>query len=82
MRDLDYFNKLEERAWELERQLIEGTFKDEQTTVSKGKFKIAGGDIYEGDIVDDKPNGKGKMTYADGTLEEGRFENNKFIGEE
>ncbi len=30
MRNLDDFNKLEERAWELDRQLSEGTLKPEQ----------------------------------------------------
>ncbi len=30
MKDLDDFNKLEERAWELDRRLREGTWKSEQ----------------------------------------------------
>ena len=29
------------------------------------------GQIYEGDWVDGKRHGKGKMTYVDGTIEEG-----------
>jgi hypothetical protein len=36
------------------------------------------GDIYEGDFVDNKRHGNGKMTYPDGKVEEGRWEDGEF----
>ena len=45
-----------------------------------GKIVFANGDIYEGGISGIYRNGKGKMTYPDGTVEEGEWENDKFIG--
>jgi hypothetical protein len=38
-----------------------------------------GGEIYEGETANGKPHGKGKMTYADGRVEEGRWENGAFV---
>jgi len=35
------------------------------------KLTFANGDVYEGETEDGIPHGKGKMTYADGKVEEG-----------
>ncbi|MDR2575597.1 MAG: hypothetical protein LBC52_04050 [Treponema sp.] len=37
------------------------------------------GDVYEGDVADGKRNGMGKTSYADGKVEEGRWEDDKFV---
>jgi len=39
------------------------------------------GNKYVGEWKDGKKHGQGTMTWADGTIEEGLWENNKFIGE-
>ena len=36
--------------------------------------------FYKGDAVDGIPHGKGKKTYPDGRVEEGRWENDVFLG--
>lgn len=38
------------------------------------------GHKYEGEFVDGKFHGKGKITYNDGTFREGIFINNSFLG--
>ena len=38
------------------------------------------GDVYVGDWQDDMFHGKGRYTFADGTILEGRFENDTFLG--
>ena len=35
---------------------------------------------YVGDWVRDKRQGRGKLTLSDGTMQEGVFENNEFVG--
>ena len=37
------------------------------------------GNKYVGEFKDDQPNGQGTKTYADGTVAEGMWENNKFL---
>ena len=64
--------KMAAKGWRYE---VDGEGSD----INKGRLSFTDGRLYEGDVVDGQPNGKGKMTYADGTVEEGRFENNKFI---
>jgi len=46
-----------------------------------GYFKTTNsdGDIYEGEYWNGYKHGKGKLTYADGTIKEGRWEKDKFI---
>tara|TARA_B110000037_G_scaffold187714_1_gene218491 strand:- start:301 stop:432 length:132 start_codon:yes stop_codon:yes gene_type:complete len=36
--------------------------------------------IYEGDWINDKKQGRGKIIYNGGTVEEGLWENDKFLG--
>jgi hypothetical protein len=38
------------------------------------------GSIYQGEWKQGIQHGYGKMTFPDGTIKEGRFENNIFIG--
>jgi len=44
------------------------------------KITFPNGGYYEGEFVDGKHHGKGKMTYADGRVEEGTWQDDKFIG--
>jgi len=52
----------------------------------KGTMTLKDGNVYEGDYIYFKeknislPQGNGKITYANGKIEEGRFENGNFIG--
>ena len=46
----------------------------------KRKLKSDDGSVYEGETLNGKPHGKGKMTYKDGRVEEGNWENGKFTG--
>jgi len=45
------------------------------------KLTFEDGSIYEVEILDSKPHGKGKLTLADGSLKEGIWKNGKFLGE-
>jgi hypothetical protein len=36
------------------------------------------GDVYEGDFIEGKCHGNGKMTFADGSVKEGRWEGDEF----
>lgn len=49
-------------------------------TPSKGKLKFTDGSYYEGEYINYKPNGIGKKTFANGDVQEGRFENGEFVG--
>lgn len=40
----------------------------------------ANGDVYEGEFSGDLANGKGKMNYVNGTIEEGNWANGVFKG--
>jgi len=43
---------------------------------------LSNGHIYVGDFINSKFNGKGKMTYANGNVEEGYWVDGKFIGDD
>jgi len=45
----------------------------------KGKITGKNGIVYEGEIVNGIPHGKGKITSADGRTKEGNWENGKFL---
>jgi hypothetical protein len=47
---------------------------------AKQKLIIDDGIVYEGDVVNGKPHGTGKMTFADGSVEEGKWKGGKFVG--
>lgn len=51
----------------------------QQTKQSKNTI-YDNGDIYEGELVDGKRNGKGKMEYANGDIYEGLFKNDLKAG--
>ena len=48
----------------------------------EGTYTWANGNKYVGEHKYDKKHGQGTMTYADGTIEKGLWENGKFIGKE
>jgi len=50
--------------------------KGSSTDINKKTY--SNGDVYEGDFVDGKRHGNGKMTYADGKVKEGRWEDDEF----
>jgi hypothetical protein len=43
-------------------------------------IKLTDGSVYEGDVVNGKPQGKGKFKYADGDVYEGDIANDKYNG--
>jgi len=45
----------------------------------KGKITDKNGIVYEGDVVNGIPHGRGKITYADGRTKEGNWKNGKFL---
>ena len=53
-------------------EFIDGVMNGEVT------INYANDDKYVGEIKDDRRHGQGAYTYADGTVEKGLFENNKF----
>ena len=59
----------------------EGTYKgDWKDGRVHGKGIFEGNEYtYDGAYVNGKKHGQGKMTYTNGTIEEGLFENNKFV---
>ena len=58
-----------------------GEFKD-NLRHGEGSYTWYTGDKYVGEWKGDKQDGQGTMTYADGTVEEGLWENGEFIGKE
>ena len=46
----------------------------------KGKVAGKNGVVYEGDVVNGVPHGRGQITYADGRTMEGTWKNGKFMG--
>lgn len=56
------------------------TQTDTPTKATLWTVHYANGDVYEGELKDGSLHGQGKMTYADGTVKEGRWENNSFVG--
>ena len=56
-----------------------GYFKDAKPH-GNGVFKGSSLDYnYDGEYLNGKKHGQGKMTYTNGTIEEGTFENNRFV---
>jgi len=45
----------------------------------KGKIVDKNGIIYEGDVINGIPHGRGKITYTDGKIKEGTWKNGKFL---
>jgi len=52
---------------------------DQKMIPYKGKVTGKNGIVYEGDVVNGTPHGKGKVIYADGRIVEGNWNNGKFI---
>ena len=46
----------------------------------RGKYTWPSGDVYEGEMKDDKFHGQGTKTYRDGRRESGTWQDSKFIG--
>ena len=44
-----------------------------------GRYFYKNGDIYEGDWINNKKQGRGKIIYNDGTVEEGQWENDEIL---
>ncbi len=57
-----------------------GEFKDGMYN-GQGTETWPDGEEYVGEFKDSKRHGQGAMTYTDGTVDEGRWENDEFIGE-
>ena len=55
----------------------EGDWKEDNLV--RGSFTAATGDRYEGEWKDGKMHGFGKMTFADGKVQEGIWRNDKFV---
>lgn len=51
--------------------ILKGTFSN--NAISLGTYLYVNGDSYEGPIRDFVPHGRGKVTFADGTVETGEF---------
>ena len=43
---------------------------------------LEGGDVYEGAFWKHRFHGKGKMTYADGRIEKGKWKDGEFVGKQ
>ncbi|MCB0708408.1 MAG: WG repeat-containing protein [Chitinophagaceae bacterium] len=56
------------------------TNQQANNTQTKTILKYKSGTIYEGEVVNNVPNGKGKMTFTSGTVYEGDFVNGKYEG--
>ena len=50
-------------------------------TALAAPVKLANGDSYEGDVVDEQRTGRGIYTWADGHRYEGQFLNNRLQGD-
>jgi len=57
-------------------------FKVKENYNGKGKFLTQEGNVYDGDWLDGKPQGKGTMTYPDGKVEKGLWHKGGFIDNE
>ncbi len=55
----------------------QGTFEDGEFL--KGKISYVNGNIYEGECQYYQPNGQGKLTLANGQVQQGKFVNGEFI---
>ena len=53
---------------------------DNKMLPDKGKITKKNGIVYEGDVINGIPHGKGKITLTDGRAKEGNWKNGKFIG--
>lgn len=70
------------RCWWADGSYYEGFFEFNKRN-RRGFYIFPGGkDRYIGDFVDDKRQGEGEMSYADGTLFVGSWENDVPNGEE
>ena len=52
---------------------------DQKMIPYKGKVIGKNGIVYEGDVVNGIPHGRGKVTYADGRTKEGNWKNGKLL---
>jgi len=52
---------------------------DQKAIPYKGKVTGKNGIVYEGDVVNGVPHGRGKVTHADGKVIEGTWKNGKFL---
>jgi len=52
---------------------------DQKAIPYKGKVTGKNGIVYEGDLVNGTPHGRGKVTHADGKVIEGIWKNGKFL---
>jgi len=62
--------------------MIEGSFKESEPDPLGGNFKVRypNGDVYEGNMLNRKKNGKGKLYYINGDVYEGEWVNDKREG--
>lgn len=71
-------------TWHRSGSIYEGDWLNDKRTgkgkLTWGKNSLHPGDIYEGDFENDKRTGTGTYIYADGRIESGRWENDKFLG--
>ncbi|MBR3354593.1 MAG: hypothetical protein IKG47_04455 [Oscillospiraceae bacterium] len=58
-----------------------GEVRPDGKAEGKGILKYANGDEYEGEFINGKPCGEGIITYKDGTIAYGYYENDMFIKE-
>ena len=64
---------------ELKGSKLEGRGKFSCAAASQ-EWPIAAGETYEGEWKGSKWHGKGRKVCADGSVQEGRWEKNKFVG--
>ncbi|MDT8900112.1 hypothetical protein [Anaeroselena agilis] len=57
----------------------EGDFVDGNMT-GKGVATCVSGDRYEGNFINGKMNGYGTYYHSDGTIQQGQWENDEFVG--
>jgi len=57
------------------KSILTGIFKKNQIFPNFGFWEMPDDELYEGELKDGKPHGKGKYSFSDGMIKEGIFEN-------
>lgn len=65
--------------WKTSKEIYRGEFK-EDALEGMGVYFFTGGNTYIGEFKANNRSGEGKMVYKNGTVEEGLFENDAYIG--